>query len=267
MLTRAAELLVSFPESDDDDDDALTDMDSPMSDAPPPTPAAVPQDATEVRLEARETHKYLLARSFFDCREYDRCAAVFLPATLPKGAALGNSPPSAKSKAKGNAAQSTPTKAKSTNGWVHALSQKSLFLALYAKYLAGERRVNEDSEVILGPRDGGVVNKELQRISTVLDEWFSALPSSGRQPQGWLEYLYGVVLAKGKNESLAKDYFIQSVTYYPFNWSAWQELASLLGTAEEVCSRSSRIMCRLTLRSSTTLSRACPRISWPSSST
>lgn len=235
MLTRAAELLVSFPEVDDDD--ALADADSPMADAPPHTPGAAPRDATEARLEARETHKYLLAKSFFDCREYDRCAAVFLPSTLPKGSIIATSPPSATSKAKGKARQGTPTKAKSASGWVHALSQKSLFLALYAKYLAGERRVNEDSEVILGPRDGGVVNKELQGISTALEEWFSSLPSSGKQPQGWLEYLYGIVLAKGKNESLAKDYFVQSVTYYTFNWAAWQELASLLGTAEEVSTK------------------------------
>ncbi|KAL5414383.1 hypothetical protein PMIN03_003271 [Paraphaeosphaeria minitans] len=230
----AAELLDSFPGSESGDNDGLTDVDSPMSDAPPQTPNAVPRDATEVRLEARDTHKYLLAKSFFDCREYDRCAAVFLPSALPKASVVATAPPSAKSKAKGKARQGTPTKTKSSSGWVHALSQKSLFLALYAKYLAGERRVNEDSEVILGPRDGGVANKELQGISIVLEDWFSNLPSSARQPQGWLEYLYGIVLAKGKNESLAKDYFIQSVTHYTFNWAAWQELAGLLGTAEEL---------------------------------
>jgi anaphase-promoting complex subunit 8 len=231
--TRAAELLVSFPESDDDDD-ARSAADSPLSDAPPRTPDALPTDATEARLEAREAHRYLLAKAFFDCREYDRCAAVFLPGALPKGSVLGASPAAARAHAKGKAKQGTPTKATGAGAWVHTLSQKSLFLALYAKYLAGERRVNEDSEVILGPRDGGVANGELQGISVVLDEWFSSLPSGGRQPQGWLEYLYGIVLAKGKNESLAKDYFIRSVTYYTFNWAAWQELASLLGTAEEV---------------------------------
>lgn len=233
MLTRAAELLTSFPDYDEDED-ALTDVDSPMSNAPPRTPNAVPKDAIELRLEALEAHKYLLAKSFFDCREYDRCASVFLPSALPKGSMTSASPQSAKLKAKGKARLSTPTKTNKSTDLVHNLSQKSLFLALYAKYLAGERRVNEDSEVILGPRDGAVLNKELQGISTILSEWFTNLSSTGRQPQGWLEYLYGVVLAKGKNEKLAKDYFIQSVTYYTFNWAAWQELASLLGTVEEV---------------------------------
>lgn len=232
MLTRAAELLNSFATSDDDD--ALTDVDSPMSDAPPQTPNAVPKDPTESRLEARELHKYLLAKTFFDCREYDRCAAVFLPSILPKASVSIPSPHFARSKAKGKARQTTPAREKVTIESVQGLSQRSLFLALYAKYLAGDRRVNEDSEVILGPRDGGLVNKELQGITAILEEWFNSLSSNGRQPQGWLEYLYGIVLARGKNEKLAKDYFIQSVHHYAYNWAAWQELASLLGTTEEV---------------------------------
>jgi anaphase-promoting complex subunit 8 len=115
------------------------------------------------------------------------------------------------------------------------LSQKALFLALYAKYMAGEKRMNEESEMILGPQDGGVTpNKELPGISAVLEEWFANLPASGRVSQGWLEYLYGIVLAKGKNEKQALEYFVQSVQYYPYNWGAWEELANLLGSPEEV---------------------------------
>jgi len=206
-----------------------------MSEAPPQTPPGqVLKDATELRLEAHEAHRYLLAKAYFDCREYDRCAAVFLPGALPKGSVFAASPVSAKTKQKGKAKQGTSAQMKGPAGSVLALSQKSLFIALYAKYLAGERRMNEDSEIILGPRDGGITNKELPGLSAVLDEWFRSLPKSGRQPQGWLEYLYGIVLAKGKNEKLAKDYLIQSVHQCTFNWGAWQELASLLGTVEEL---------------------------------
>lgn len=130
---------------------------------------------------------------------------------------------------------STPTKAKANHQSVQELSQKALFLALYAKYIGGEKRMNEDSEMILGPQDGGVtLNKELSGISAMLEDWFSNLQASGRQSQGWLEYLYGIVLAKGKNEKLALDYLIRSVHLYPYNWGAWQELTNLLGTAEEV---------------------------------
>jgi anaphase-promoting complex subunit 8 len=239
MLTRAAELLNSFPPADDDDG-SDTDADSPMSGATrPPSPVLSPRDAVEKRLEAREAHKYLLAKTYFDCREYDRCAAVFLPGPLPKGPSHAASP-AAKNKhaaTKGKAKTGTPTKPKLRlpSEAVTNLSQKSLFLALYAKYIAGEKRMNEDSEMILGPQDGGVtLNKELPGISTTLEEWFSSLATTGRQPQGWLEYLYGIVLAKGKNEKLATDYLVKSVTHYPHNWGAWEELMSLLGTTEEL---------------------------------
>jgi len=121
---------------------------------------------------------------------------------------------------------------------IRGLSQKALFLALYAKYMAGEKRMNEESEMILGPQDGGVTpNKELPGLSAVLEEWFAYLPASGRQPQGWLEYLYAIVLAKGKNEKQALEYCFQSVRCYPYNWGAWQELQSLLGSAEEASVR------------------------------
>ncbi|OCL02236.1 anaphase-promoting complex subunit CDC23 [Glonium stellatum] len=234
----AAELLTSLPLSDltyGSD----TEVDSPMSDAPPPrTPIRTsPKDKIEAQLEAREIHKFLLAKTYFDCREYDRCAAVFLPGTLPKGSINTSSPQSAKARpsAKGKAKVATPTKAKFSLESISGLSQKALFLALYAKYIAGEKRKDEESEMILGPQDGGVtMNKELNGISTILEEWFSSLESNGRQGQGWLEYLYGIVLAKGKNEKQAKQWFIQSVHLYPYNWGAWQELSGLFGTAEEL---------------------------------
>jgi hypothetical protein len=46
--------------------------------------------------------------------------------------------------------------------------------------------------------------------------------------------LYGVVLLKGKNEALAKAWLLKSVNHCPWNWGAWQELADLLSSAEEV---------------------------------
>jgi anaphase-promoting complex subunit 8 len=211
-----------------------------MSDAPPPrTPKHLPQDPIEKRLEAKETHKFLLAKTYFDCREYDRCAAVFLPSGLPKGAIYPTSSPATRSKQahkdKAANSSSTPAKAQPVAEVVSNLSQKALFLALYAQYIGGEKRMNEDSEMILGPQDGGVMlNKELPKVSAVLEKWFGGLEASGRQPQGWLEYLYGIVLAKGKNEKLAMDYFIRSVQHYTYNWGAWQELTGLLGTVEEV---------------------------------
>ena len=68
-------------------DEYDTDPDSPMGLAdvqvPPQNPYLRVQDPLEATLEAQEAHKYLLAKSYFDTREYDRCAAVFLPPTIP----------------------------------------------------------------------------------------------------------------------------------------------------------------------------------------
>lgn len=74
------------------------------------------------------------------------------------------------------------------------LSQKSLFLALYAKMMSGEKRKDEDSEMVMGPHDGGkTVNKELAMINRFLENWFRSVTNEAGDvigSQGWLEYLY-----------------------------------------------------------------------------
>lgn len=209
-----------------------TDPDSPMPDESSRADAhsfrRPHPDAVEAVLEAREAHRYLLAKSFFDCREFDRCAAVFLPHTLPR-VPVQHSP---KGKGKDKAGKESPK-----NGGVNVsgISQKALFLALYAKYLSGEKRKDEESEMILGPSDGGVTaNHELNGIAVLLEQYFAERQAKGKDGGGWLEYLYGIVLAKGKNEELAKELLIRSVNIYPFNWGAWQELGSLANTVEDV---------------------------------
>lgn len=202
------------------------------------------EDEEESRLEAQEIGKYLLAKSFFDCREYDRCAAVFLP--------LNHAPVNASSVSPEPDSQ-TPTRAVKGKGKVPAqspeaiprprtttlprMSQKCLFLALYAKYMAGEKRKDEDSEMIMGPMDtGATINKELIEIARRLEDWFQERAVQGKeaQNQGWLEYLYGVVLAKSNSNEDAKEYLVKSVHRNPFIWSAWVELRDLLTNVEAV---------------------------------
>ncbi|CAL8582358.1 Anaphase-promoting complex subunit 8, variant 2 [Xanthoria parietina] len=200
------------------------------------------EDDEESRLEALEIGDFLLAKSFFDCREYDRCAAVFLP--------LNHSPINPSSVSPEPESQ-TPTKAAKGKGKARAqspeaiprprttslprMSQKSLFLALYAKYMAGEKRKDEDSEMIMGPMDtGATINKELIEIARRLQDWFQERTLQGKEAQnhGWLEYLYGVVLAKSNSNEDAKEYLIKSVHRNPFIWSAWIELRDLLTNVE-----------------------------------
>lgn len=73
------------------------------------------------------------------------------------------------------------------------LSQKSLFLALYAKFMSGEKRKNEDSEMVMGPQDlGTVANKQLLVVGRFLAAWFKERTTADEEvlgSQGWLEYL------------------------------------------------------------------------------
>jgi anaphase-promoting complex subunit 8 len=155
-------------------------------------------DPEEAQLEAKEINRYLLAKSFFDCREFDRCAAVFLPDTVLSGVLStstikdNQNVSTRKGKGKGKEASSERINAEAVPA-LPKLSQKSLFLALYAKYMSGEKKKDEDSEMVMGPQDGGNnVNKQLVTISRILEGWFQERTGSDGQVQGgqgWLEYL------------------------------------------------------------------------------
>ncbi len=73
------------------------------------------------------------------------------------------------------------------------ISQKSLFLALYAMFLAGEKVKAEEAEMVLGPNDvGSVTNRRLPTIGECLRQWFDNISKEhgeGASSQGWLEYL------------------------------------------------------------------------------
>ncbi|KAH8908400.1 TPR-like protein [Coniochaeta sp. PMI_546] len=225
----AAELLDSLP-------DPST---APASTAPTFVhPAISPNtDPDEAALEQRELNKYLLAKSLFDCREYDRCSAVFLPDNFLSGLLSGKPDditPSPKGKGKGKATAAES----SSDDVLPDISQKSLFLALYAKVISGEKKRDEDTEMVMGPQDlGSTVNKQLLVVSRFLEVWFAQHTSDDGEvvgSQGFLEYLYGIVLAKEKNESAAMDYFVRSVHQFPMNWGCWLEMTNLISRVEHL---------------------------------
>ncbi|CCC08930.1 putative CDC23 protein [Sordaria macrospora k-hell] len=226
----AAELLDSVPDpvlSDVDQEDAagLRGYQHPAFSSNP--------DPVEAELEAKDLSKYLLAKSFFDCKEFDRCASVFLPDSLLSGLLSTKANDPATPKGKGKASAALPFEQSLPN-----LSQKSLFLALYAKVISGEKKKNEESEMIMGPQDLGTIkNSHLVIVSRFLERWFaerkaedSDLPPS----QGFLEYLYGMVLVKEKNDDAAFDYLLNSVHLFPWNWGAWLELTNLIPGVEQL---------------------------------
>jgi len=161
----------------------------------PPVVVTGNADPEEAQLEAKEINKYLLAKSFFDCREFDRCAAVFLPDTILAGILTTISKTNVstpKGKGQENPGSSRPSTV------LPKLSQKSLFLALYAKFMSGEKKKDEDSEMVMGPHDGGnTINKQLVNISRYLEVWFNERRIEGGEivgSQGWLEYLLVMVV-------------------------------------------------------------------------
>jgi anaphase-promoting complex subunit 8 len=176
--------------------------DSQMTEVPleglPPIVVTGNLDPEEAQLEAREINQYLLAKSFFDCREYDRCAAVFLPDTVLSGilstATPKNSQNVSTAKGKGKGKASSARTSSITVPKIPRLSQKSLFLALYAKFMSGEKKKDEDSEMVMGPHDGGnAVNKQLVTINRFLEGWFAERTAENGEilgSQGWLEYLW-----------------------------------------------------------------------------
>lgn len=186
---RAAELLNALPEPDD------ADQNVDLSDGKHTSPIYTPNpDPEEAALEAKELSKYLLAKSFFDCKEYDRCAAVFLPESLLSTVLASHSDSAGASAQKGKGKAKATDERPSHTGPLPKISQKSLFLALYAKFLSGEKRKNEESEMVMGPQDlGTVVNKQLLLVGRYLAAWFDERTTDDDEvlgSQGWLEYLY-----------------------------------------------------------------------------
>jgi anaphase-promoting complex subunit 8 len=185
---RAAELLNTIPEPEVDPDSSLL-SDSSMF---PPTIIAQNSEPQEALLEAKEFNKYLMAKSFFECREFDRCAAVFLPESVLSGI-VSATEPNQNPKGKGKAKATPASHSSSSSPRLPDISQRSLFLALYAKYLSGEKHKDEESEMVMGPQDLGLcVNKQLLTISRYLEAWFEQRRDEHGEDvdgQGWLEYL------------------------------------------------------------------------------
>jgi anaphase-promoting complex subunit 8 len=193
-------------------------------------------DPHEAALEAKEAHRYILAKSYFDTREFDRCAAVFLPPSAPAGGLLSPAPGKRGSRFTSPNSRKTKRPSPTSINPFPQLSQKSLFLALYARYIAGEKRKDEESEMVLGPNDGGqTINRELAGLAHSLEDYFASQSKEHLEAhsQGWLEYLYGIVLSKSKNETAAREWLIQAIHRNECHWGAWEELATLLPSSND----------------------------------
>ncbi|ETV90530.1 hypothetical protein, variant 1 [Aphanomyces invadans] len=137
----------------------------------------------------------LLARSYMDLQEYSRASHV-----------LGQKP-------------------------VSTLTDVEFFVLHYARYLAGERRKEQlslEMKIHSGSTPKPAMNPHLQDLLRDLAD-ADASPTKNLDAFGL--YLYAVVLKQaGFDRTAVKSLYVQllhrSVALFPWNWSAWMELAT-----------------------------------------
>lgn len=132
----------------------------------------------------------IFAKTLFDCHEYDRCAYVL----------------------------------EDEKDDAHAV-----FLRLYAKYISGEKKREEEHEGVLTPKDTASANQQLVGIVRELETLSPAL-----RDDPFLLYLAGVALVRQRNEKEAVARLLRSVALFPYNWSAWLELLQCVPTLERL---------------------------------
>lgn len=156
-------------------------------------------------IQRNDLPPFILARSYFNCKEFDRAAL-----------ALRN--------CKGS----------------HAL-----FLRCYAKLISVDKKATEetdgsiniglvneaDDEYFQNNQKKEVVDKlnsKLTKIMLEIEEYHQK-----HQPNAFLLYLTGIIYNKKKKSTLARQCLFKSLQLFPWNWSCWQELIASLNTFEE----------------------------------
>ena len=124
----------------------------------------------------QDTEVYFMAKSYFDLKEYDRCAFF-----------------TEKSQA----------------------SPLVRFLHFYSKYLAGEkRRLDAQTDIIVSN-----TLSNLEYLKDLRSDLHKMYVEDESQMDGYMLYLYGVVLKKLNLKSEAKSMLLQSVWKEPCLWS------------------------------------------------
>lgn len=131
-----------------------------------------------------------LARAYFECKEFDRCAHALRHCTDPH----------------------------------------LQFLRLYAQYLSGDKKREEESEGILGTNDANVGNVSVPSVLKELGTLCDACDNA------FLLYLYGVLLLKQKSINAGVKVLIRSLREFPYNWSCWSELITSLTSLDQAYS-------------------------------
>eukprot|EP00471_Norrisiella_sphaerica_P006455 CAMPEP_0184490262 /NCGR_PEP_ID=MMETSP0113_2-20130426/17422_1 /TAXON_ID=91329 /ORGANISM="Norrisiella sphaerica, Strain BC52" /LENGTH=620 /DNA_ID=CAMNT_0026874053 /DNA_START=87 /DNA_END=1949 /DNA_ORIENTATION=+ len=117
-------------------------------------------------------------------------------------------------------------------------SSKALFLRFYSTYMAGEKdRISEMQQKTEPLARAKVQNRELIKLEDHLGKVCVENKNSESKQKGadpFCMYLYALVLKHLDRPNKAIQALVKSVNMYPFNWSAWKLLASLMKSKEMV---------------------------------
>lgn len=107
---------------------------------------------------------------------------------------------------------------------------KIRFLYYFARYKAAEKkRIDLSSEVsAIIPKKAQIKYDELKdSIERSMEE---------REPDGWLLYVYGLVLHKFRHRKNAIHVIVKAINLTPVNWSAWYMLTTLITNKDQLYS-------------------------------
>ncbi|CUM64482.1 uncharacterized protein PRCAT00002087001 [Priceomyces carsonii] len=188
--------------------EALNGLPQPKTNKPYPT----------IKLDDNELYdqdKVILARSYFNCKEFDRAAYAL------KDCKSGN----------------------------------ALFLRLYSMLISIDKRATEETDgsinitsyndlnELIESNNGSpeISNRHKEVVETLNNRLSKLIQESenyhSKNPENaFLYYLNGMVYNKKKKYSLAQTNLFNSLTLFPYNWSCWQELIASLNSFDEAIS-------------------------------
>lgn len=149
-------------------------------------------DEEEAAKEKKEEARLLLAKNHFDLKDYGKAARMLEPRSY-----LDDTDAS-------------------------ELSLRALFFSCYSLYLAGEKRKEEETVELAGAEGSTVRNAKLGLLRRRLASRCAMGPLDG-----FCSYIYAIVLREEGQLDKARDMLAESVRAYPWNWSAWLDLAAL----------------------------------------
>lgn len=169
-----------------------------------------PFDYPAVELTPDEQHdhfSFLLAKNYFQCKEFDRAAYVL------RNCRSGN----------------------------------ALFVRLYSIYLSIDKKAAEENDGAAslgslrsnGAKDTDGAAEKLRdaleglngKLAAVVLE-AEAFQSKG-EPNAFLQCLVGMIYRKKNKALLAQESLFQSLRLFPYNWTCWQELLATFATHDE----------------------------------